>query len=155
MADPTRKLQHNACVSAMRSPEPMPPAARLWLARAALFSDDKGRTSYGPTRCAGDVGLDAELIEAGIRWLLARGLVLHDHTDAGVECWRLAHTDWTEPTYGEYSEHAGQRKDNLPPQYGRRVADVIDPPHGKQDFPVPPWSEIAPQIIDTDAEEQQ
>jgi hypothetical protein len=147
MADATRKHQHNACVSAMRSAEPMPPAARLWLARASLFTDDKGRTSYGPARCGGDVGLDPDHIEAGIHWLLAAGLVLHDHDDNGVECWRLAHYDWAKgDTIGGYSADAGQVRDGLPPQYGRRVDDVITPPSGNLDYTPPTWADIAPSI---------
>lgn len=147
MADATRKAQHNACVSAIRSPEPMPPAARLWLARAALFADPKGRTSYGPARCGTDIGLDPDHIDSGIRWLLARGLVLHDHNDDGVECWRLAHTDWTgTDTIGGYSRDAGQTRDGYPPQYGRRVSDVIEP-NGTPFTPPPDthWTRLVTQ----------
>lgn len=148
MADATRKLQHNACVSAIRSDAKMPPAARLWLARAALFADDKGRTKYGPARCASDIGLQPDLIEAGINWLLATGLVLHDHDDTGAECWRLAHHDYDrEDVIGGYSADAGQKRDGLPPQYGRTVADVIDSPTGNLHFDPPAWDQIRDHVL--------
>lgn len=148
MADATRKRQHNACVSAIRSDQPMPPAARLWLARAALHADDKGRTKYGPTRCATDIGLDSDHIEKGINWLLATGLVIHDHDDQGVECWRLAHHDYDrEDLIGGYSHDAGQKRDGLPAQYGRSVNDVIEPPTGNLRFDPPKWDEIRDQVL--------
>lgn len=147
MADATRKRQFDACVAAIRSDERMPPAARLWLARAALFSDDKGRTKYGPARLASDCGLPADAAERGINWLTAAGLVLHDHDDHGAECWRLAHHDYTrEDVIGGYSRDAGQKRDGLPPQYGRTVDDVIEPPTGKPFTPPPAtdvhWSQL-------------
>ena len=148
MADATRKLQHNACVSAIRSDVKMPPAARLWLARAALFADDKGRTKYGPSRLAFDCGLPADAVEGAINWLLAAGLVLHDHDDTGVECWRLAHHDYDrQDVIGGYSRDAGQKRDGLPPQYGRGVADVIDPPTGNQNYKPPSWDEIKADVL--------
>lgn len=155
MADATRKRQHNACVAAIRSDVKMPPAARLWLARAALHTDDKGRTKYGPTRCANDVGLNPDAIERGVNWLTAAGLVMHDHDDRGLECWRLAHHDYDrEDVIGGYSADAGQKRDGHPPQYGRRVSDVIDPPTGNLDFTPPKWSDVASQIAGQQAVEE-
>jgi len=148
MADATRKRQYDACVSAIRSDEPMPPAARLWLARAALFSDDKGRTKYGPTRLATDCRLPADAVEAGINWLTSRGLVVHDHDERGLECWRLAHHDYDrEDVIGGYSADAGQKRDGLPPQYGRGVDDIVPPPTGNLNFDPPTWDEIKADVL--------
>lgn len=133
----------------------MPPAARLWLARASLHTDGKGRTSYGPTRCAADIGLDDALIEAGINWLLARGLVCHDHADQGTECWRLMHYGFDAKTarIGGYGPDRMSPRDGLPPMYGRPVSAVISPPDGNLDYTPPPWSAIAPTITEGDPDE--
>jgi hypothetical protein len=126
----------------------MPPAARLWLARASLYTDTKGRTAYGPTRCATDLGLDPDIIAAGINWLTARGLVAHDHDEQGRECWRLMHYDWDQaaPTIGGYGPDRGLKRDGLPPMYGRPVDQVITPPTGNLDYTPPTWDEIAPVV---------
>lgn len=88
----------------------------------------KGRTGYGPARYAGDTGDTETSGQAAIAQLLACGLVLNDHNDDGVECWRLAHYDWQRgDTIGGYSRDAGQKRDGLPPMYGRHVNDVIGP----------------------------
>lgn len=153
VATATRNHGLAACGSAIRSDEPMPPNARLWLARASLFTDDKGRTRYGPARYATDCRDTEQSGEAGIAWLCARGLVCNDHDDNGIECWRLLHYDWDqpEPRINGYSTNAGQKRDGLPPQYGRTVDDVIDPPTGRQDFTPPTWADIAPTIKEAHA----
>ncbi len=132
MANATRNHGLAACGSAIRNTTQMPPHARLWLARASLFTDPKGRTGYGPARYANDMGDTEHNGQAAINWLTHHGLVLNDVNDDGVECWRLAHYDWdSEDTIGGYSRDAGQKRDGLPPQYGRTVADVIAP-NGKR-----------------------
>lgn len=148
MADATRNHQGAACTSAIRSAEPMPPAARLWLARASLHTDDRGRTNYGPARCATEVGLNFEVLQVGIEWLLTHGLVAHDHNDKGDECWRLMHYDWDAktPTISGYGPDRGLKRDGLPPMYGRSVDHVITPPTGNLDYTPPAWAAIAQQI---------
>ena len=134
--------------SAIRSDQAMPPSARLWLARASLFADAKGRTNYGPARYADWSGDTVGNAQRGIDWLLANGLVSHDHTDDGAECWRLGHFDWqADPVIAGYGRDTGQRRDGLPPQYGRTVKDVIEPPTGRQDFEAPSWDAIRADVM--------
>lgn len=126
-----------ACVAAVDLADPISPNARLWLARASLRADPKGRTRYGPARYSTDTGDTEASGQAAIAQLLARGLVTHDHDDNGTECWRLTHHDWdSTPTIGGYSADAGQHRDGYPPQYGRRVSDVIQP-NGTAYHPAP------------------
>jgi hypothetical protein len=98
---------------------------------------------YSPERYANDMQDTADNARNGIEWLLENALVMHDHNDDGIECWRLAHYDWDgEKVITGYGRDAGQKRDGLPPQYGRTVADVIEPPSGRQDFTAPKWNEI-------------
>jgi hypothetical protein len=128
MASADRKHLIAACVAAVDLRDTISPNARLWLARASLHADPKGRTGYGPARYAGDTGDTETSGQAAIAQLLACGLVINDHNDDGVECWRLAHYDWQRgDTIGGYSSDAGQKRDGLPPMYGRHVNDVIGP----------------------------
>lgn len=148
MAGASRNHALAACGSAIRAAGPMPPNARLWLARASLFTDAKGRTRYGPARYAADMGDTEESGARAIDWLMGQTIISHDVDDDGIECWRLGHFDWqVEPVITGYGRDAGQVRDALPPQYGRSVDDVIDPPSGKQDFHVPSWDEIRPTVM--------
>lgn len=120
-----------ACASAIRNEANMPPGARLFLARASLFCDDRGRTLYGPTRYETDTGDPHG--ERHVQWLMSHDLVCDDRTDDGTECWRLTHFDWKKDPrrIRGYSSDAGMERDGYPPQYGRTVADVIQP-NGKR-----------------------
>lgn len=129
MTEAPRNRTAAAVASAIRNQLVMPPSARLWLARASLYADHKGRTRYGPARYSADVGDTESNAVAGIEWLVANHLVTHDHDDDGIECWRLVHFDWDrdEVITAEYAPNKGQKRDGLPPQYGRKVSDVIEP----------------------------
>lgn len=156
MASADRKHLIAACVAAVDLIDHLSPNARLWLARASLHCDPKGRTSYGPTRYAWETGDSETNGRNAIDQLLERGLVVNDHNETGGECWRLCHHDWdrdTTPTIGGYSADAGQKRDGLPAQYGRSVADVIEPPTGKLDFTAPKWDEIREQVLHGQGEE--
>lgn len=122
-----------AAVAALDLDSAMPPNARLWLARASLRCDPKGRTRYGPARYSADVRDTEESGRAAIDWLTNAGIVLNDTDDDGIECWRLTHHEWAKDyaTITGYGRDAGQKRDGLPPQYGRTVADVIEP-NGKR-----------------------
>ena len=128
-----------AAVSAIRTDAAMPPNSRLYLARASLFCDSKGRTRYGPVRYATDTGDSTG--QQAIDWLTANGLVVNDTLDDGTECWRLVHYEWDAPTprIGGYSPDAGQPRNGLPPAYGRPVDAVIPPKaRGADTFKAPP-----------------
>ena len=157
MASAERKHLIAACVAAVDLRAQVSPNARLWLARASLHADSKGRTGYGAMRYAADTGDAGSNGEAAIRQLLELGLVANDHNDQGVECWRLLHYDWDSDAtlvIRGYGRDAGQKRDGLPPMYGRRVSDVIDPPSGRQDFTPPTWDEIALRISHQPKEDQ-
>lgn len=148
MASAERMHGLAACASAMRSDEPMPPNARLWLARASLYADTEGRTSYGPMRYSVDCRDTEDNGRAGIAWLLGRGLVCHDHDDNGTECWRLMHYDFDakQPAIGGYGPDRGLKRDGLPPAYGRPVDRVIGTQSGNTNFTAPTWDEVKAQI---------
>ena len=78
------------------------------------------------------------LAEAGRLLRLNFGVVLAH--DAIVDIWLELTSAAAD------SRDAGQKRDGLPPQYGRSVSDVIDPPSGRQGFEVPSWDQVAPII---------
>ena len=138
-----------ACSAAVDSGERLTPNARLWLARASLRCDAKGRTNYGPVRYSTDTSDSVANGAAAVEQLLALGLICHDHTDDGTECWRLMHYDFDakQAKVGGYTQDRLSPRDGNPPAYGRPVSAVIDPPTGKQDFTPPRWDEIKPHVI--------
>ena len=146
--EPDRNQGFAAAVSALRTDTRIPPNARLYLARASLFADAKGRTRYGPTRYATDMGDSEESGQRAINWLTAAGLILNDTDDNGVECWRLTHYDWNtpEPKIKGYGPDAGLPKNGLPPAYGRPVSHVTPPVGGNLDYTPPAWDQIKPLI---------
>lgn len=138
-----------AVMRALDMPSRMPPNARLWLALAAMKCDDEGRTSYSVDGHSAHTHDTLASTTAGITWLLEHGLVGHTTTDTGEPCWQLAHyDDWhrDHATIGGYGPDRGLKRDGLPPAYGRPIDMVIDPPTGKQNFPVPSWDQIAETI---------
>ena len=138
-----------ACSAAVDSGEKLAPNARLWLARASLRCDPKGRTQYGANRYSMDTGDTINNGNDAIDQLLALGLIAHDYDDNGAECWRLMHYEFgAKPRkVGGYGSDRESPKDSLPPQYGRPVSAVVDPPTGNQDFVAPKWSDIAGEVI--------
>jgi hypothetical protein len=113
----------------------MPPNARLYLARASLFTDEKGRTRYSPDAYSADMRDTVQSGNAAVQWLLSQALISLDVNEDGEDCYRLTHYDYDrEPVIGGYSRDAGQKRDGAPPQYGRTVADVLDPPSGNLDY---------------------
>lgn len=114
-----------------------------------MRTDPKGRTQFGAHGYARHTADTVDSGERAIEWLNRAGIILPDHDDDGVECWRLTHHDWhrdNTPIIGGYSPDAGTVRDGLPPMYSRRVDDVIDPPTGTQNFPVPTWQQIAATV---------
>lgn len=148
MASADRNTLIAACSAAVDSNENLTPSMRLWLARASLHCDPKGRTNYGPVRYAHDTGDTITNGTQAVEQLLAAGLLCHDHNDQGDECWRLMHYDFTSrtPTIGGYTQDRLSPRDGYPPAYGRPVSAVIDPPTGNLDFTPPSWNQIAPTI---------
>lgn len=146
-----------AAVSALRNDTRMPPNARLYLARTSLFCDPKGRTRYGPTRYATDMGDTEESGQRALNWLTSAGLIVNDVNDDGTDCWRLIHFEWDapEPRIKGYGPDAGLPKNGLPPAYGRPVSYVIDTPTGNLNFTPPPWTQIAPTITPPPTKENQ
>lgn len=149
MASADRNHLIAACSAAVDSGERLTPNARLWLARASLRCDPKGRTNYGPVRYASDTGDSVANGTQAVEQLLAIGLVCHDHDDDGNECWRLMHYDFDAKVakVGGYGQDRLSPRDGKPPAYGRPVNAVIDPPTGKQVFHVPTWDEIRPVVM--------
>ena len=138
-----------ACAAAVDSSARLTPNARLWLARASLRCDPKGRTSYGPVRYAHDTGDTVANGTQAVEQLLAAGLLCHDHDDQGVECWRLMHYDFDTKAakVGGYGPDRLSPRDGLPPSHGRPIEAVISPPSGNLDFTPPTWDEIKPDVI--------
>ncbi|MEZ5119623.1 MAG: hypothetical protein R2686_06945 [Candidatus Nanopelagicales bacterium] len=125
----------------------MPPNARLWLALASAKTDDKGRTKFGPDAYGIAANDSPTNGNSAIVWLTSAGIVLNDTDDDGIECWRLTHHEWDRDhdVIRGYSRDAGQKRDGLPPQYGRSPSDVIEP-NGQAYAPPPAadvhWSEL-------------
>jgi hypothetical protein len=130
----------------------MPPNARLWLALASTKTDDKGRTRFGPDAYSAAANDTPANGNAAIVWLTSAGIVLNDTDHDGNDCWRLTHHDWDydHTLIRGYSRDAGQKRDGLPPQYGRTVDDVIDPP-GKRYNPPPAGEVHWTQLVTQDA----
>jgi hypothetical protein len=147
MTETDRKLGYAAAVSAARTNTQMPPNARLYLIRASLFCDDKGRTRYGPATYARDMSDTPENGQLAVNWLTAAGLIVNDVDDNGIECWRLTHYDWAAQTLiTGYGPEAGLPRDGHPPGYGKPVHMALTPPTGNLNFTPPTWDQIAPTI---------
>lgn len=148
MASADRNHLIAACCAAVDNGEKLTPNARLWLARASLRSDPKGRTRYGASAYSFDTGDTINNGNDAIDQLLALGLLAHDHDDEGAECWRLMHYAWdAKPqTIGGYGPDRGLKRDGNPPGYGRPVDHVIGPNTGNLDFEAPKWADIAESI---------
>lgn len=114
----------------------MPPNVRLWLAKASLCSDGKGRTSYSASRYAKDTGDSEASGDRAVTWILGNGYAVHDVHDNAEPCLRLCHYDFgaDRAVIRGYGRDAGMRRDGLPPAYGRTLSDVVPPPYGNLEY---------------------
>jgi hypothetical protein len=155
MASADRARLIAACSAAVDHGGKITPNARLWLARASLRCDSKGRTSYSAEGYSADTTDTIANGHAAIAQLLEKGLICHDHDEAGSPCLRLLHYDFdagANPRIGGYGPDAGLPRDGLPPGYGRPVSAVITPQGGNHDYTPKPWSDIA-QTVTVGADE--
>ena len=115
VASAERKHLIAACVAAVDLRENVAPNARLWLARASLKCDEKGRTKYSAERYADDTNDSIDSGERAIELLQKLGLVVNDVDEDGDDCLRLIHHQWDrEDVITGYGRDAGQKRDGLP-----------------------------------------
>ena len=133
MANADNKHRTAAAVNALESALHITPIERLFLATASLRANAKGQTHYSANQFAADYGSTISEAIIAITNLTRNGYMTRDVDEDGQHCLRLTHHDWSKDyaIITGYGRDAGQKRDGLPPQYGRTADDVIAP-NGKR-----------------------